>query len=64
MLQTIVQKKMAPNVKTVSVWIRSVIVTMGLEDVIVKFQVCETVYVVRLLFIAKYIFIEYLFNTY
>lgn len=43
MLQTIVQKKTAPNVKMVSVWIRSVTVTMGLEDVIVKFQVCEAI---------------------
>lgn len=37
---------MAPNVKTVSVWIRSVTVTMGLEDVTVKFQVCAIVHVV------------------
>lgn len=43
MLQTIVQKKTALNVKTVSVWIRSVTVTMDLEDVTVKFQVCATV---------------------
>lgn len=43
MLQTIVQKKTAPNVKMVSVWIRSVTVTMDLEDAIVKFQVCEAI---------------------
>lgn len=51
MLQTIVQKKMAPNAKTVSVWIRSVTVTMGLEDVIVKFQVSEAIYVVTMKYI-------------
>jgi len=46
MLQTIVQKKMAPNVKMVFVWIRSVTVMMDLEDVTVKFQVCVIIYVI------------------
>jgi len=41
----IVQKKTAPNVKMVFVWIRSVIVMMDLEDVTVKFQVCAIIYV-------------------
>jgi len=46
MLQTIVQKKTAPNVKMVFVWIRSVTVMMDLEDVTVKFQVCAIIYVI------------------
>ncbi|KYM82455.1 hypothetical protein ALC53_06945 [Atta colombica] len=42
-LQTIVQKKTALNVKMVSVWIRSVTVTMDSEDVTVKFQMRTSV---------------------
>jgi len=53
-LQTIVQKKTALNVKMVSVWIRSVTVTMDSEDVTVKFQVCATIYVIILLFSMKF----------
>ncbi|KYN12619.1 Nidogen-2 [Trachymyrmex cornetzi] len=41
--RTIVQKKTALNVKMVSVWIRSVTVTMDSEDVTVKFQMRTSV---------------------